>query len=38
MDKPSLTIRPDKPVIPKKESKGITVSVDMDTNKMQLKL
>lgn len=33
MDKPSLTIRPDK-----KEPKGITVSVDMDTDKMQLKL
>lgn len=38
MDKPSLTIRPDKPVIPKKEAKGITVSIDMDTDKMQLKL
>lgn len=38
MDKPSLTIRPDKPVVPKKEPKGITVSVDMDTDKMQLKL
>jgi len=38
MDKPSLTIRPDKPVIPKKVPKGITVSVDMDTDKMQLKL
>jgi len=35
MDKPSLTIRPDKP---KKEAKGITVSIDMDTDKMQLKL
>lgn len=38
MDKPSLTIRPDNPVTPKKEPKGITVSVDMDTDKMQLKL
>lgn len=38
MDKPSLTIRPDKPVTPKKEPKGITVSVNMDTDKMQLKL
>ena len=38
MDKPSLTIRPDKPVTPKKEPKGITVLVDMDTDKMQLKL
>lgn len=38
MDKSSLTIRPDKPVTPKKEIKGITVSVDMDTDKMQLKL
>ena len=38
MDKPSLTNRPSKPVTPKKEPKGITVSVDMDTDKMQLKL
>lgn len=38
MDKPSLTNRPSKPATPKKELKGITVSVDMDTDKMQLKL
>lgn len=38
MDKPSLTNRPSKPVTPKKVPKGITVSVDMDTDKMQLKL
>lgn len=38
MDKPSLTNRPDKPVTPKGPIRGITLSLDVDTDKMQLKL
>lgn len=38
MDKPSLTNRPSKPVTPKGSIRGITLSLDVDTDKMQLKL
>ena len=40
MDKPSMTIKPERPVTPKKEVKNILASmgIDLDTKRFELKL